>query len=46
MKELSKQELMNVKGGGFSIGVGIIITAISTFVVGFIDGIIRPLRCN
>lgn len=46
MQELSKQELMNVKGGGISIGVAMVITAISTFVVGFIDGIIRPLRCN
>jgi len=46
VKELSKEELMDVTGGGIGIGTGLIITAITTFVVGVIDGIIRPLRCN
>lgn len=45
MKDLSKDELMNVNGGnGFAIGLGII--AGITFIIGVIDGYVRPLRCN
>lgn len=46
MKELSKNELMRVKGGGFSFGLGLAITAGVTFLIGVIDGIVRPLKCN
>ena len=46
MKELTKEELMNVKGGGFSIGIGVIVTAAVAFVIGVVDGIVRPLKCN
>ena len=46
MKELNEQELKEVQGGGISLGTGLLIVAGVTFVVGFIDGIVRPLRCN
>ena len=46
MKKLTKEELKNVDGGGFSVGIAVSIVAGVTFIIGVIDGIIRPLRCN
>ena len=46
MKELEEQELQEVQGGGISLGTGLLIVAGVTFIVGFIDGIVRPLKCN
>ena len=43
---MSDEELMNIKGGmAKSLFYGIIVSSI-TFLVGLIDGIIRPLNCN
>lgn len=40
---ISKTELLEVKGGfGKWIGIG----AILTFIVGLVDGYLRPLKCN
>lgn len=45
MKTLKNEELKEIKGGiGFWGIAGIISAAI--FVVGFFDGIARPLKCN
>lgn len=44
MQELSKQELRQIKGGG--IGLGIAIVAGVIFIIGVIDGYVRPLRCH
>lgn len=46
MKLLSEQELKQVVGGGFSFGLGTLIGVGITFVIGLIDGFIRPLGCN
>ena len=49
MKELNNKELMKVEGGSFSFGVGALIAGIAagvTFIIGVIDGIVRPLKCN
>lgn len=46
MKELNEQELTEIQGGGISVGTCLLIVAGVTFVVGFIDGIVRPLKCN
>lgn len=45
---LNKEDLLNVIGGSSSgkIGLGIIITAVGTFIIGLIDGFLRPLKCN
>lgn len=45
MKELNDKELMAINGG-FSIGLGIAIGAGITFLIGVIDGFVRPLKCN
>lgn len=46
MKNLTNEELKNVNGGGINIGVIAGIAAGITFLIGIIDGIIRPLKCN
>ena len=44
--ELSKIELANIYGGGFKYGIAIAIGAAITFIIGVIDGYLRPLKCN
>lgn len=46
MKILEEQELKQVVGGGFSFGLGALIGAGITFLIGLIDGFVRPLGCN
>lgn len=46
MKNLTNEELKNVDGGALKLGIGLAIVAGVTFVIGFIDGLIRPLKCN
>lgn len=45
---LRSEELYNIVGGATSkkIGIGIIFAALGSFVVGIIDGFLRPLACN
>ena len=45
MRELDNKELMTINGG-FSIGLGIARGAGITFILGVIDGFVRPLKCN
>ena len=42
---LTKEELLEVKAGA-SWGVIATITGIVVFIVGVIDGYLRPLKCN
>ena len=42
---LNEKELMEIEGGAkysFIIAIG----AIGTFIIGILDGILRPLKCN
>lgn len=45
---LENNDLMNIIGGATSkkIGIGIILAALGSFIVGIIDGFLRPLACN
>lgn len=45
MKELDNAKLHDISGGS-KLAVGLLIAAGITFVIGVIDGYIRPLRCN
>ena len=45
MRELIDNELMTVNGG-FNVWLGIAIGAGVTFLLGVIDGYVRPLKCN
>lgn len=46
MNKLNSEELLNIRGGAIK---WIIVTTIGvclTFLIGVVDGIIRPLKCN
>lgn len=43
---MNDDELKQISGGGFSLGIGILIGAGIVFLIGVIDGIVRPLKCN
>lgn len=43
---LEKSELININGGGISFGLGAAIVGGIIFIVGVIDGYVRPLKCN
>lgn len=45
---LSNDNLMMITGGATAknVGIGIIIAALGSFIVGLIDGFLRPLKCN
>lgn len=46
MKELNKNEMHEITGGGNGVAIGFLIAAGITFVIGIIDGYVRPLKCN
>lgn len=45
---LESNELMSIVGGASTkkIGIGVIIAALGSFIIGLIDGFLRPLACN
>lgn len=43
---ISKEELKKIDGCGFSIGTGIFLGGFITFLIGVIDGYVRPLACR
>ncbi|MBP3920289.1 MAG: hypothetical protein J6D28_01860 [Bacilli bacterium] len=45
MEILDSKKLHEVNGGS-KIAVGLLIAAGVTFIIGVIDGFVRPLRCN
>ena len=44
--ELTELELKQINGGAFKFGLSAIIGAGITFLIGLIDGYMRPLSCN
>ena len=46
LMNLRKEELIKIRGGGLSIGVWTLIGAGVVFLIGLIDGFVRPLKCN
>ena len=46
MEQINKEELQNIDGGGISLlGVAGIVAA-AVFLIGVIDGYVRPKKCN
>jgi len=43
---LKNEELNNVVGGGLTFKLLMSIVGVSSFVIGLIDGLIRPLKCR
>lgn len=46
MKQLENHELKTVYGGGISIAAGAMIVAGIVFLIGVIDGFLRPYQCR
>ena len=46
MKRMNDYDLKCIEGGGISIGAIVGIATGITFLIGVIDGIVRPLKCN
>lgn len=46
MINLTNEDLKEINGGGINFGLIAGIAAGVTFLIGLIDGIIRPLKCN
>ena len=46
MEKLNNNDLKKINGGGVSATVGILIGAGIVFLIGLIDGYVRPLKCN
>ena len=46
MYELTNNELKQIKGGGITLGGCLLIIAGIVFIIGVIDGYIRPLPCH
>ena len=45
--ELSNNQLIDINGGGYSkYAIYIVIGGAITFLIGVIDGFLRPLKCN
>lgn len=43
---LTEQELYNINAGAAKWTTGLVVGAIISFLVGIIDGFLRPLGCN
>lgn len=46
MKKLKKDEMLKINGGAASFGVWALIGGGIVFLIGLIDGFVRPLKCN
>ena len=46
MKVLDSNELMSVNGGGIFLQVAAGFAAVGIFLIGVLDGFLRPLACN
>lgn len=46
MKKIEKNNLKNIYGGGFSFSLAALIGAGITFLIGVVDGYVRPLACR
>lgn len=43
---LKEKELKTINGGGISIGAGIFIGGVIAFLIGVLDGYVRPYACR
>lgn len=46
MENMTNKELYEVKGGGINLGMVAGFGAVASFIIGIIDGLINPKKCN
>lgn len=46
MNKINSDKLKEVKGGGINLGLAASIGAIVSFLIGVVDGLINPTKCN
>ena len=46
MRELSKNEMISIKGGGMSATAWAVIAGVISFISGVLDGFTRPYKCR
>jgi hypothetical protein len=46
MIKLDNEDLKKINAGGISFGLGLAIAGAVVFIIGVVDGFVRPLRCN
>ena len=46
MNKINNEKMQNIKGGGINLGLAAGVGAFVSFIVGVIDGIINPAKCN
>lgn len=44
--KLENRELEKTIGGGWNVGLGLLVGGIITFFIGLVDGYVRPLACR
>ena len=46
MKRLNSEEMINIKGGAISFKVAALVGGAIVFIVGVIDGLLHPKKCE
>lgn len=46
MKKINKKEMMSINGGRVNLGFWALIGSGVVFLIGLVDGFVRPLKCN
>lgn len=46
MESISNQEMREIKGGGINWGLMAGIGAVASFLIGVVDGLFNPKKCN
>lgn len=46
MKKINQNEMKKINGGGIKVGVVMALGALASFIIGIIDGYIRPIACK
>ena len=45
MYKLTNNELANIQGGAVKLGVAALVVGVGVFIIGVVDGLLRPLKC-
>lgn len=46
MENINNEQLKEIRGGGINWGIIASFSAVTSFVIGVIDGLINPKKCN